>query len=89
MRTFEGIQDIEVDAAMGILGTGNKAEEGEFTLESAPVMTSLDDTSRLEGESGSITGASNREFWGRMWGTITCCSTRRGRNHNIRVRVRP
>ena len=63
MRTFEGSQDIEVDVAKSILEIGNRAEEGEFTLESAPVMASSDDTSRLEGESGSITGASNREFW--------------------------
>lgn len=60
MRTFEGIPGIGVDVAKAILENGNKAEEGKFTFESTPVMASLDDTSRLEGKSGSIIGASNR-----------------------------
>lgn len=60
MRTCEGIPDIGVDVAKTILETGNKAEQGKFTFESPPVMASLDDTSRLEGKSGSIIGASNR-----------------------------
>lgn len=93
MRTFEGIRDIEVDVAKGISVPGNKAEKREFTVEFAPVMASLDESSRLKGKSGSIIGANSRNFRGKMRGVITCSSFRfereRRRNNNIRVKFCP
>jgi len=59
VRIFEGILDIEVDVAEDISVPGNKADEMEYTVEFAPVMASLDESSRLEGKSGSIIGANS------------------------------